>query len=352
MNFRHLDHIVEQFFDFKELPKFSVLSQGHINDTFSFQIGERTFILQKINRNVFRSPEILMRNMVIIAEYLQQNSTLEHLLFPVFNKQGMAYAQDLEGAFWRVLPFIDNSYAPDTVQHTSQAFEVARMLGNFLQALHGLKPSKIQDTIPDFHNSINRYAVFDQVLGRAPLEKRRLAKSCIFAVRQYYPLFKQITSLPLPRRIVHNDPKISNVLFSKSDHQALCIIDWDTIMPGSLLSDFGDMVRTACASGNEEVRQFDQIFIKPEYFRACCDGFLPQVHSMMTETEHEHLLDGVKWIVLEQSLRFLTDYLDGDQYYKISYPEQNLVRANNQMALYRSILEQEEELLTILQQSW
>lgn len=351
MNFRHLDYVIAQFFDVSTSPVFKVLSQGHINDTICFSAIGREYILQKINRDVFRTPEVLMQNMVTVAEYLQRNSDLPHILFPLFNKQGVCYAQDLEGAFWRVLPYIPNSYAPDVVTTIDQAEAAANMLGRFLAALKGLNTSRIQDTITGFHNSINRYAVFDQVVGRSSLDLRKKAGKSILAIRQYYPLFKEIQELSLPKWVVHNDPKISNVLFDQTSHEALCMIDWDTIMVGSILTDFGDMVRTACSSASEEEKDLDKISLRPDFFEACCKGFLPAVQHLLTEVEQNRLLDGVKWIVLEQTMRFLTDFLDDNHYYKTSYPDQNLFRANNQLALYRSILAQEQELHQIIQQN-
>ena len=344
-----LNHIIRQFFDFEGLPSFFSLNQGHINDTYRCEIAGTSYLLQRINRSIFHQVEPLMENMKTVAKYLQQHSDLPHLLNPMISSEGLPYWKDANGAYWRILPFIEQSYAPERVRNEQEAFEAAQMLARFLAALRDLNVNLIHEIIPQFHNGVSRFANFEDAIAKANPSRLKKSSEAVAYIRSYASLFKKIERLNLPKWIVHNDPKISNVLFDKQSKKAICMIDWDTIMPGSVLSDFGDMVRTACASLDEEDQRIDEVEIVETLFRACCKGFLAPIRAFLTEKEKKYLLEGPKWIILEQAMRFLTDYLNGDIYYKITYEKQNLMRAKNQIALFQSFMNQEASFQTIIQ---
>jgi thiamine kinase-like enzyme len=346
-----LKQIVGEFFPDKRLQKAEIYGTGNINDTYRIILegsSKDGYLLQRINREVFREPEKVMQNILAVSEHLlaadpRQSCVLQPI--PASNK--LPWHLDEQGEYWRCFPFFSNTFSPESVENTKQAFQAAATIGRFLFLLMDLDPSNLHITIPDFHNSLKRAAHFREVLEKDPQNRRGTAEAEIVLVREHLMLFEEIAGLDIPRRVVHNDTKISNVLFDRHTGAPRCLIDWDTIMPGTILSDFGDMVRSFASPVPEDDPGIEKARLDLDVFEAVCRGFIPAVATRLTEVEKKWLVKGAPWITLEQALRFLTDYLEGDLYYKTLYAAHNLIRTRNQLSLFRSMSEQEKRMKLI-----
>jgi len=346
-----LPHICVQFFKDRPVIDISPYGTGHINDTFrvivSDRAGEVAYLLQRVNQQVFRRPEAIMENIQVVYRHLAAFPEIGCLLEPLPAVDGKSFFRDEQGELWRAFPFFAGTFSPERAENEAQACEAARVIGRFLCRLLPLDPSLVHYTIPGFHDSLKRLRRFEVVLETDPVDRNRHAREAIEDLQRHQSLFEQIDRLGLPTRVVHNDAKISNVLFRRESGQACGLIDWDTIMPGTLLSDFGDLVRSAAATIDENSVHIDQVEIDLAIFEALCRGFIPELRASATPAELRFLVTGALWITLEQALRFLTDYLEGDPYYKTTYPTQNLMRARNQLTLFQSMLDHHEAMESI-----
>ena len=234
---------------------------------------------------------------------------------------------------------IENSYAPEGISDPNLAYEAARAYGAFARALRDFPAHTLAETIPGFHDTDRRWEVFLNILAQNPAQRAKATQLEIEAMFSAKPVFDTISHLKksgsLPLRVAHNDTKAGNVLFDISTQKALAVIDLDTVMPGTLLSDFGDVVRTFVPDCNEDSVGTPKLRI--DVLEALTKGFLEETSSFLSKIERENLMLGAAWIVGEQALRFLTDWLAGDVYYKIKSPEHNLLRARNQLELFRTM---------------
>ena len=326
------------------------LGNGHINDTF-LATDKNTgtqLVLQRINTHVFREPEKVVENHLTIYNHLTLQPSGLKLLQPIKSQSGDYLYKDIHGNAWRAVKYIPDTFAIESASSTDIIYPAAKILGLYLRELSTLSAEKLYDTIPNFHNSILRTRAFSYAVKWGIPERIREAKKEIQWVREHQSIFIKITRLSLPFRAVHNDAKIGNILFDKNSGQACAVIDWDTTMRGSVLSDFGDMVRTISTTTAEDDPNLSEVHVDYHRFEALTSGWLDGVGSILTSVERENLLLGAHWLILEQAIRFLGDYLVGDKYYKIKYPDHNLVRAKNQLKLFQSLLEQETELKKLI----
>ena len=341
----HLKYIAGRFFPGHRVEAIAPYGTGHINDTYRLVLeGAPVYLLQRINQQVFRQPETVMANIQTVYRHLARFSELDCLLQPLPATDGRPFYRDARGEVWRAFPFFAGTFSPERAEDEAVACEAARVIGGFLNRLLTLDPATIGVTIPDFHNSPKRLRRFDEVVKADPAGRSREAQDAIDCLREHQSLFERVAGLGLPLRVVHNDTKISNVLFQRESGRACGVIDWDTIMPGTLLSDFGDLVRSAAATLDENAADIERVEIDMPVFDALCRGFIPELRGTATPLELEHLVTGARWITLEQALRFLTDFLEGDPYYKTAYSTQNLVRARNQLQLFRSMRHRQAEM--------
>lgn len=336
---------------------------GHINDTFKITTLSKSFILQRINQEVFKDPAAVMRNIAATSSFLRQVSYPLQVLEPIETSVGLPFYQDQNGNFWRLFPFINRAISFDDVTDTAFAFRAARAFGDFIDGLKDFDAYALTETIPGFHNGASRWLEFEKAVSQdlagrkkeiQPLLKRIEAlQQLSFLVRYRYEQGRmQIQTASgevLPVRVIHHDTKINNVVFDEITGEALCVIDLDTLMPGTVLSDFGDMVRTFTPTFNESEKEATRIEVRLDIFEAMTRGFLTATDGFLTEIERNHLLDGGKYITFIQVIRFLGDYLNGDIYYKTAYAVQNLDRTRNQLALLESILEHEDVMQGIIQ---
>ncbi len=344
--------VLDQFFSYDEVERFELFGSGHIHDTYQLVLKQQEekhrYILQRINTVVFKQPQLIMHNLDKITTHLQGLSYYPlQIMEPVATKYGnLLFKPDKEN-FWRVFPFVENSKTVNRPEHPTQAWEAAWAFGTFLSAFDNFDVAKLQVTIPDFHDGYQRLKYLKRLLKKIETPRLKMAEQLTKQIMDEQGIFQSFATLSLPQRVVHNDTKINNILLENETNKALCVIDLDTVMPGTILSDFGDMVRTFIPSISEDEK--GEVTIDTSVFMAMTEGFLGAANDMLVNDEREHLVDGALWITLEQALRFLTDYLEDDVYYDIDYKEHNLDRAKNQFQLYQVIKNRKDELEKIVE---
>ena len=332
------------------LSAYEELASGHINDTYLVKTADHGFyILQRINQGVFKDVPGLIWNKVNISNHLQQR--LMHLsdkerhrrvLTFVHNQNGKPYTVDQEGNYWNLMIYIDQSKTFETVKSAEVAYEGGKLFGEFLNLSSDFDPNKLIEVIPKFHDMDFRYAQFEDSLKKARKERLASAKRHIDLVAvlkdEMHLLQKLKNTGKIKLRVTHNDTKISNALFDLNN-KGLCVIDTDTVMQGIVHYDFGDAIRTICNTAAEDERDLDQVEFNKPFYQAYLKGFLEKTEATLTPVEIKYLPLGAKTMIFIMALRFLTDYLNGDIYYKTKYDDHNLDRAKNQFKLIQSFNE-------------
>jgi len=334
---------------------------GHINDTWRVTVeggGRRSqYVLQRLNSGVFIQPELVMQNVArVTARLNRQQGTLAagSIRVPelIPSKNGLSWYRDAAGDYWRLVPFITGTVAVDRVSSVREAREVGRAFGQFHQLLADWDAPWLAETIPGFHDTTARFAALDQAIAEAADWLRDEAMQEIAGVLAHRHLAGRIRELQasgaLPERVVHNDAKIGNVLFDERSGRAAWVIDLDTVMPGTLLHDFGDLVRSSVSPTAEDERDLSAIEVRMSLFETLADGYLRAAGDTLADEERRHLVFAGRIITLEQAVRFLADFLSGDVYYRTTRPGQNLDRARAQLRLYQSLTEHEAELEEIV----
>jgi len=353
-----LKSVVDHFHVRGRLTEITSLTRGHINDTYVLATEENRqpvrYILQRINHNVFKDPVSLMQNIVRVTEHIRGKMTridpdqAARQLTVMASDNGAGFHRDAKGNFWRVYNFIEGAVTYDTVQSAELAYEAARMFGWFLRMLTDLSRPTLHATIADFHNTPERFETFEQVIKEDKCNRAKNAKAEIDFVFENVGLCDILQHLTdkaeIPIRITHNDTKVNNVMLDTATNKGVCVIDLDTVMPGLSVYDFGDMVRTAATFADEDERDLSKVTINMPMFEVLAKGFAEQTRHFLTAVEKKHLVFGAKLITFEQCIRFLTDYLAGDIYYKVKRQGQNLDRTRTQMKLVQSITEHEEAM--------
>ncbi|BCX04529.1 MAG: aminoglycoside phosphotransferase [Candidatus Roseilinea sp.] len=326
---------------------------GHINKTYlaTDRAGDAHYILQRINTNVFKQPQIIARNHRLAGDYLartQPDYLLPHII-------PTAAGDDLycDGAsYWRMTPYVPNTVALNEATSPQQAYEAARQFGRLARLTADIDLSEFRPTIPNFHNLALRFEAFEQAIASADDARRRKASDLIEAMLAAASIVETYVALVrdggLPDRLMHHDTKINNVLLHQDTFEGVCVIDLDTLMPGKILSDVGDMVRTYVCPVSEEVRDVSRVVVREAYFAALMDGYLSEMRGALTLLERELLFYAGEFMIYMQALRFLTDYLAGDVYYPITYDAHNLDRARNQWALLTCLRQKERSLREII----
>ena len=313
---------------------------GHINQTFLLR-GENSWILQQINTNVFKQPERIAKNIRLAADYLKANHPGYLFTAPVKTLSGEEMATDASGLPWRLFPYIPDSITLDALRDVNEAREAASGFGKLTSKLHGIDTAGFEPTIPDFHNLSWRFRQLESAMKNSTDETRLIAADEIkkavyfsYLVREYEQL---ISRKSLTERIVHNDTKINNILFSRSESKALCVIDLDTLMQGYFIYDLGDMVRTFVSPVSEEERDTSKIVFRHEFYDALLEGYLSEMGSKLSPEEKKAIPFSGMMMTYIMAIRFLADFLNGNIYYRIHYPDQNLVRARNQLKLLEEL---------------
>ena len=319
---------------------------GLINTTWKVTCGNKSYILQRINHQVFKKPALIAQNIKNIGEHLNTHHPGYFFVEPVLTLDNKGLVITENGEYFRLQPFVTDSLSYDVVMNEELAFEAAKQFGKFTRLLSGLDVNSIQVTLPDFHNLTLRYEQFEQAVKNGNPERIKESQHLISSIRRYQFIttkFEEIKQDPdFKVRVMHHDTKINNVLFDKSGN-GLCVIDLDTIMPGYFISDFGDMMRTYLSPANEEEADFSKIEAREEYFKAIVEGYLGELKEELSHGEIRHMIYAGQFMVYMQCIRFLTDYLNNDAYYGAKYEKHNLVRAGNQLTLLDRITEKEAE---------
>jgi len=328
------------------------IGSGHINETYLVLSEEgQKMVLQKINTQVFGTPEDLMSNLLIIIEHLESTDYPYPLVKVIPTQSGNQYLLDKSGC-WRLLSFLEGKEAAIDRNKGGITGIVAQGYGNFLKYMSTLDTSLIKETIPDFHNPETRFQQFISSVESADPRRQASAQSLI----DHALALSGITSIyancikNLPLRITHGDAKASNILLNTSGNTIAGIIDLDTVMPGYLMNDIGDMVRSMCNTGSEDESDLSKVSLDLEIFYQLVYGFLKTTHEFLTQEELDSFLQGISAILYEQFLRFLSDYLSGDVYYTTHYENQNLNRAKVHLKLLIDFQAREEFLIRIINQ--
>lgn len=326
---------------------------GHINDTYRLAFrngGEPSFhILQRINHNVFKNPGALMENIQRVTEHLGAQVTGEldrdrRTLRLIPTRDGNAWHVDEDGEYWRGYHYILGARTYDAVESTGQAYQAARAFGRFQESLASLPAPRLNDTIPDFHNSPKRFQALLAAIAADAAGRTAFAKPEIEFALAHEPIVSVLLDASLPERVTHNDTKFNNVMLDDATGEGICVIDLDTVMPGLALYDFGDMVRTTTSPAAEDEQDLSKVTIQFPMFEALVRGYLSSAGKLLTNEERKLLAFSGKLITLEIGIRFLTDYLSGDTYFRIHRERQNLDRCRTQFKLVESIEQQEERM--------
>ena len=323
------------------------LGNGHINQTVLVRDGNRSLVAQRINTIVFQNPGALVHNALTIESHLEHKEEAPGIIRHLPGKDG-SYLHGPDRDV-RVLEYINGSRSIEVLDSPVQARELAYSFARFSRALSDLDTGRLVSVIPDFHNPSMRYRHFLDALQIATAARTTACHSEVKFVCRTEPLLDEWHSLlkSLPVRICHNDCKISNILFSELDNKVLAVIDLDTTMPGSLITDFGDMVRTCCNPEVEDSRVLERVIVRPDVFEALTEGYKKGLKGIIQAQEISSLVSGALMVCFVQGVRFLTDFLEGDRYYQVDYSLHNLDRARNQFQLFRSLQAQESELKDI-----
>jgi Ser/Thr protein kinase RdoA (MazF antagonist) len=263
--------------------------------------------------------------------------------------EGSAWHVDVEGRYWRAYRFIEGAHTYDTVSSPTQAFEAAKAFGEFQRLLVDLPGPRLHESIPDFHNTRKRFEVFERAVAEDRAGRGAGAQDAVSFAKSHSAMATTFASAELPERVTHYDTKLNNVLLDDQTGEGVCVIDLDTVMPGLAAFDFGDMVRTMTCAAPEDEQDLSQVDMNFELFEAVLRGYLEGAGNFLTDPERESLISGAKVIIFEQGIRFLSDHLAGDKYYKVSRPGQNLDRCRTQFKLLESIELQQDEMSVLLQ---
>ena len=331
-------------FDFKgELISSKPFGSGHINDTFRLDFPENQYILQRINTEIFTKPYDLMENVELVTSYLKEKIIEEggdpsrETLNVILTKDGENIFKDSNNQFWRAYDFVENSFSYDLVEKPEDFYQSGIAFGNFQHQLADFPIDTLNFTIEKFHHTPSRFekfvkAVEEDVVGRVEGVKEEVES--VLAHKDFVnTLWDLHEEGKLPLKVTHNDTKLNNVLMDKDTGKALAVVDLDTVMPGFSLDDFGDSIRFGASTALEDEKDLDKVNLNLDYFDIYVKGFLEGAQGSLSNLEIELFPVGAKMMTLESAIRFLTDYLQGDTYFKTAYEDHNLVRAKTQIKL-------------------
>lgn len=342
-----LKYIFDEFDHKSTYISHSVLNSGHINDTFLVKTeGGKNYILQRINHTIFKDVPGLVNNKVLTSKHLKskfpnipENELDQKVLSFVKVKSSDFYYFKKGGNYWNVMVFINNSVTHEIVKDEEVAYEGGKLLGRFLNLTSDFDSSQLIDVIPNFHDMSFRYKQYASSIQSASnirLQKAAKYTKIVADLKDEMHILQKLKeSGKIPTRVTHNDTKISNSLFDKNN-KGICMIDTDTVMPGIIHYDFGDAIRTICNTAAEDEKDLSKVEFNVAFYNAYKQGFLEQTKNSLSATELEHLPLAAKTMIFIMGLRFLTDYLNNDVYYKTNYEEHNLDRAKNQFKLIES----------------
>jgi hypothetical protein len=331
---------------------------GHINDTYLVTFNQAgcpvRYIFQRLNQRVFKAPLELMENVQRVTQHLQAKlagrpDAARRSLTLVPSLDHPCCHRDHDGDYWRVYLYIAGARTFDAIESPRQAFEAARLFGEFQGLLCDLPAPRLHDTIPDFHHTPKRFAALESAIASDPANRAAAAKNEIAFALSRKHITAALLDANLPERVTHNDTKLNNVMLDDRTGDGVCVIDLDTVMPGLALYDFGDMVRTATSPALEDERDLAKVRMQFPMFEALARGYLQSTRPFITRAEKRRLPLAGKLITFEIGIRFLADFLCGDVYFKVHRPNHNLDRCRTQFRLVESIERQEEKMTHLVE---
>ncbi len=334
---------------------------GHINDTFKITTSSplnNLYLLQRINHHIFQNVEGLMNNIECVCNHLKkklahlgENEVLKRTMTIVQTLDNKNYFQDDNGDYWRVFHLIPNTRSYDILETQEQAYSGGMAFGQFQKQLSDLDPQNIVEILPNFHNIEFRLNNLRESIKNNPVNRVEAVQILLDYIFEREEKMRTVLELGrsnlLPLRITHNDTKFNNVLLDAND-KVQCVIDLDTVMPGYVAYDFGDAIRTIINSAAEDEADVSKIVLNIPLFQSFAAGYLSEAKEFLTDTEIDSLIPAVHLLPYMQAVRFLTDYINGDTYYKIAYPEHNLVRTKAQLKLVHELEINHDKLTAIL----
>ena len=339
------------------------LKKGHINDTFCIVCEvcnkqNKKYILQKINTNIFKNPNDLMENVVNVTSYIRKiviengGDPERETLNIIPTKSGENYYKSENGDCWRVYKFIEDATTYDLVENAQDFYESAVAFGNFQRLLSNFPANTLYETIPNFHNTVDRLNSLKEAIQKDIVNRVKNVKEEIDFIlnreKDCHIICDLLEKGEIPLRVTHNDTKLNNVMIDNKTKKAICVIDLDTVMPGTVLNDFGDSIRFGASTALEDEQDLSKVECSMELFEAYTKGFIEGVKGNLTDKEKEMLPMGAKIITLECGIRFLTDYLQGDTYFKIDRTSHNLDRARTQFKLVLDMENKWEQMKNIV----
>jgi Ser/Thr protein kinase RdoA (MazF antagonist) len=333
---------------------------GNINDTYLVTTDsneESHFVLQRINTQVFKQPKLIMQNMCLFTEHMRRRAREEGHMWEMphvlHTRQGHDFYIDEKDNFWRAISYVHGARSFDTILDLDHAREVGRALGTFQHLISDLPVELLADTLEGFHIMPRYLQHYDQVYlhnGHKPGPEVRFGMEFIASRRAWAHVLEDARSDgKLQLRPVHGDPKVNNVMIDESTRRAISLVDLDTVKPGLIHYDIGDCMRSGCNPLGEETEQWEAVRFEPEIGEAILTGYLTQARHFLTGADYEYLFDSIRLLTFELGVRFFTDYLAGNVYFKVKHPEHNLLRALVQFKLTESIEDHEAEIRSIIQ---
>ncbi len=355
----NLRAIFEKFETGAEFVDAKPYGSGHINDTFAVscknKVDQFSYILQHINSNVFPEPAKLMDNIVRVTEHIRKKLELQNaceidrkVLTVIRSADSLPYYIDEQGWYWRMYIFIQNARTYDVIELLDQAKEAAKSFGRFQEMLADLPGPALYEVLPGFHDGQKRFAAFEKAVREDICGRVKASGREIDFVNEHKWIFDKVSDLiqkgQLPLRITHNDTKINNVMLDNATGEGVCVIDLDTVMPGLSLYDFGDIVRTSTITAAEDEVDLSKVTMAMDRFQAIVSGYLSTAGKFLCKVETDNLILGGKMITLIIGVRFLTDFLVGDTYFKTHRKNHNLDRCRTQLKLVESIEQQQGKM--------
>lgn len=350
---------IEKHFLFEgEIKETHPFGDGLINDTYlvTTEGDNPSYILQRKNKNIFTDVPAMMDNIQKVTSHLRKKiiarggDPMRETITIIPTVDGKLYYKDQDGEYWAAILFIDETIAYQAASSPELAFQGGKGIGEFQSMLSDMK-EPLTNILPGFHDMRYRFQQWDEVLKKDPARRKASVKDEIEWVEnrrdRIMEVWEKVESGEIPTRVTHNDTKINNILFSK-DGEVLCVIDLDTVLSSTILNDFGDAIRYYANAGKEDEKDLDKVYMRMDIFEGFTKGYLSEAKSFLNPTEIEYLAFSAMYITIEQVLRFLMDYIDGDNYYKTQYEDHNLVRTRAQIKLCNSMEENMEDMKAIV----
>ena len=362
MEDKKIQEVCQRFSIVGEYQSYEVINSGHINSTYRVFIKRngqiKDYILQRVNTYVFQDPVAVMQNIALVTEFIRskikqmQATAKRNVLHYATAKDGKYYTVMEDGGFWRCCRYIDESVSFEQTDDLGVIQEAGEAFGKFQLYLADFPVKDLNIVIPHFHNTEHRYDNFRTAIAQDEAGRVAHLQADIDGYMQLEEIATKLYKLQkakvLPLRVTHNDTKISNVLFDADTHAHLSVIDLDTVMPGLVAFDFGDALRVCASTGREDEKDLEKVAIDMSKYEAFTRGFVGAVKGSLTDAERDTLALGAVTMTVECGMRFLTDYINGDKYFKIHYPEQNLVRARCHLVLAKDMIKKLDDMQALV----